>query len=295
MSRFAIQCVELNGTQMPGTVGQQINRGRRIESDGSDGTVHQTLHHIMQTEPMAELSSLALKSWITALTGASAKVPMVALNGSTGLSMYAAKSAAAAPGYAGGTTHLRRRAANGLVFAEGIRWAQGQYASLNLRALFRSTAGGTDPFGADTLVALPTQPVPTEKFVLSALVLNALSFPDVTDLEIAIDPKFAHDYDSGLPYPVDIVGAGARGHLEVVLRATVGAIDAAEGTGSVSAVFTKVAQGATLGAETVTLTLNSPWTIEETRSDTQGQYCTRQLVARTRFDGTNEVLAWGTT
>lgn len=293
MARFGITAISLNGTQYSGIRGYQFDPGLEVNSEGSDGTVYETYHVVTATKPMAEFTTFSLKTMITALNDSS-DLPLEALNGSTGLVMYGQKYLSGSPGFNASSVHASRTAANGVIYMTGIRWSRGQKAEMALRAMFKSTNGTTDPVTAAVNAALPTQPIPTEGFTLSALTINGSTITTVNSIDIAIDPRMEFEYTTGLPHPTDISAAGVNGKLAITLRADVGDIDLGSGTGSVSAVFTKYAQGGGLDADTVTLTCNANWTSEEGLSGDNGQPMSRTLVTRTRYAGSTRPFAWAT-
>ncbi len=284
MAKFGIQAVKINGTYYSGVKGYQIDHGRKIASEGSDGAKYETLHNVLQVGSTAELSTYAAKTLLTALgafTG-TPDLPYLALDASNGLQMYGAK--ADGPGYAAGSVHRMRQAARGCIYTSGMKWTLGDYLMLGMRSLFKSS-NGTAAVITDSLVALPTQAIPVEKFVLTALTIGGNAMTHVNDVDITIDPKLDFDFNTGLPYPVDISGAGVRGHLAIVMSADVGDLDVGEGTGACSAVFTQSAAGGTLASATITATLTGAWGIEESMSAGQGSPIGRRLVVRSTYGG----------
>ncbi len=289
MTVFGIQAVKLNGTAYAGVRGTQFDRARQVYSDGSDGTVHETHHAVIQAKPTAEFTSVAMKTLLTALgTSGSTEFPLVALNGSTGAVMYGAKAASNAPGYSASAVHVSKTGLNGVVVMESVRWSLGQPAEMGCRILFKSTDGTTDPI----TTALPTQSTNTEAFSLTALTLNGSTVDTVASCEITVDHKFEQSFSTGLPYPLDVFGAGPNGRASIRLTAEIMDLAASEGSGAVSAVFTSLANGGTLGANTVTFTFNGAWTLEESISGGNGGPMAHRMIVRPYYNGSTKPLTW---
>lgn len=291
MSKFSIQAVDLNGTQRGGIRGQQTDHGLQVESDGSDGQVNEALHSILRTAKTADLATLAARAWTSILTG-SLDLPMLALDGSNGLKMYGALSASSAPGYDSGSNHQVRTGLRGLIYASGYRWSFPGYLEMSLRAMFIGPDGRTDPITPGTS-ALPTQVLSTEKLTLDTLTAGAASLGSVRSVDVSIDPKFDFDYNTGLPHPVDITGAGAKGHLAVRMEIDTDDLALGEGTGACSAVFrTASGNGASIGTTGLSLTLNGAWSVEESEGGSQGSAKNRRLVVRTAKVGSTRPFTW---
>jgi hypothetical protein len=293
MARFAIQQIRLNNVLYPGVTGYGIDPGDQIEAQGSDGTLHNTAHHRLSTRPMADLTSMSIKSLIAALNGSS-EIPMLALDGTNGLEMFFAQAASSGPGYTAGSTHSRRQALRGLIYVASVRWSKGGRAELGLRALFKSADGTTTTITPATTVALPTSPTSDAAFGLESLSIGGTACPEVDDLELTIDPKFEHEYSYGLPEPTDILGAGVKGQVDVQLAATVGNVTAGTGTGATSIGLRKFAHGGGWSTDTVTFTLNGVWSIESGIEARVGGDANHRLTVRTRHDGVNRPLTWAT-
>ncbi len=293
MSRFGIQQIKLNNVLYPGMKGYQLDRGVEVNSEGSDGTVYETTHHVVRRKPMATLSTLSLKAMIAALADGT-DFPVVALDAANGLILYGAKQASNAVGYNSSSVHETRTALRGLVYMAGLRWSLGSPAEMELKALFTSSDGTTEPITVSSVAALPTAPTPDFGFALSALTINGSAIGAVDSLDISIDPHFDFDYSAGLPEPMAIIGAGSNGKLAITLKAEVGDLDLGAGTGSVSAVFKRYAIGGGFGTDTVTLTFNTPWSIEEQVGGENGRPMRKSLLCRTRHNGTTKPLTWAT-
>lgn len=291
MARFAIQQIRLNNVLYPGITGYGVDPGDQIEAQGSDGTLHHTAHHRLATKPMADLTTLGIKTILAALNG-STEIPMLALDGTNGLEMFFAQAASSGPGYTAGSTHSRRQALRGLIYVSGVKWSKGGRAEMSLRALFKSSDGTTSTITASTTVALPTSPTSDAAFGLESLSIGGTSCPEVDDVELAIDPKFDHEYSFGLPEPTDILGAGLKGQVDVVLTATVGNVASGTGTGATSFVLRRFAHGGGWNSDTCTFTLNGVWSIESAVDARVGSDATHRLTVRTRHDGTNRPLTW---
>lgn len=293
MTAFGIQGVYVNNTQYVGVRGTQFDRGRQFYSDGSDGTVHETHHAIIQARSQAEFTTVAMKTMIAALgTSGTTEFPLVALDTTNGLVMYGAKAATTAPGYDSSSVHMTKTCLNGVVVMESVKWSLGNPAEMMLRALFMSTSGSTDPITTGTSAALPTQAHNTEAFTLSALTINGVAQDTCESVEITVDHKFTQDFSTGLPYPIFVSGAGPNGRASIRMTADVRNVSATEGTGAVSAVFTNLANGGTLGANTVTFTFNGPWSLEDTITGGNASPMTKRLVVRPSYNGSTKPLTW---
>ncbi len=294
MARFGIQQIKLNNVLYPGIKGYQLDRGVEVNSEGSDGVVYQTAHHVLRRKPMAELTTYSLKTIITALADGT-DFPVLALDASNGLIMYGGKQASNAVGYNSSSVHETRTGLRGVVYLAGIRWSPPNPAEAILKALFISSDGTTASIASSSVVALPTAPFPNFGFELSALTLNGVSIPEVNSLDIEIDPHFDFDFSAGLPEPVAIVGAGSNGKLAITAKADVGCLDLGAGTGACSAVFTQLANGGGFGSATVTMTFNSAWSNEENIGGENNRLMNKGLLVRTVHNGSTKPLTWSTT
>jgi hypothetical protein len=291
---YGIQAVKFNNTFYHGTRGTQFDRAARVLSEGADGTVHETSHIMVRAEPMADLTSLALKTWISALND-SLDLPVKKFDGAAGMILYGAQAEPDLPGYKATAVHQSRQALFGLVHAAGIRWSEGGLAELALRAMFRSSAGfgNVNPLADLNNVALPTQQASTESFVLTALTVGGQVIKRARSVSLTIDPRFVFGFDTGYPYPVEIFGAGPNGRAAMRLEVESTDLDKGESTGAVVAVFTSLSQAGVMGAETVTLTLNTAWAVEESWGGDHQSPLTRRLVGRPRWNGVTRPLTWG--
>jgi hypothetical protein len=294
MSRFGIQQIKLNNVLYPGVKGYQLDRGVEVSSEGADGVIYQTAHHVTRRKPMADLTTFSLKAIVAALAGGT-DFPFLALDGANGLIMYGGKQATTAPGYNSSSVHETRTGLNGVIYLAGVRWSPGNPAEAILKALMFSTDGSAASIASSSVAALPTAPFPDLGFALSALTINGSAIPEVNSLEIDIDPRFDFDYSAGLVEPVSLIGAGANGKLAITLKADVGALDLGAGTGSVSAVFTQYTTGGGFGSATQTFTFNSPWSNEEGIGGENGRLMNKGLLVRTRHNGTTKPLTWSST
>jgi Phage tail tube protein len=291
MARFGIQAVQINGTIFGGVSGFQYDVGSEIDTIGLDGLQYETMHHETAKKPTAEITTRNLKNIINVLNG-STDLPQVQLDGSNGLLLVGGKSASAGPGYASGSVHIARRMARGVLYLSGARWSAGSKAEFTLRAMGRGAGTGNDNPVVESLIALPTQPVPDFGFTLSALNLNGTAIASVNSVDLSIEPNYDFEYLAGNPTPVDITGAGVRKELAITLRADIGDADLGAGTGVCSLVFTRYAQGGGYGTDTVTFTLNSRWSQEQSVGGQSNSALSRNLLVRTRWDGTTKPLTW---
>ncbi len=202
------------------------------------------------------------------------------------------KAASNAPGYSASSVHVTKTGLNGVVVMESVKWGLGQAAEMSLRALFKSTDGTTDPITTATNVALPTQSTNTEAFTLSAMTLNGSTVDSCESVELTVDHKFDQSFSTGLPYPLDIFGAGPNGRASIRLNADIRDVGFAEGSGAVSLVFTNLANGGTLGANTVTLTLTGGWALEENITGGNSGAMTKRMVVRPYYNGSTKPLTW---
>lgn len=295
MSRFAVQQIRFNNVLYPGVSGWSYDPGDNINSDQLDSTVHETAHHHMQTGPTADLATRDL-GFLSVLNG-STDIWQKAMDGTNGLVLIGGKANANAPGYQGGSVHVGRKALRGSLFGSGINWSRGGKAELGLRAMAYS-ADGTTPAIDTTAVALPTPPAPDFGWVVSALTLNGSSIGAAESVGLTVDPKAAFDYLAGLPEPTDILMAGVNGAASWRLAASVGDCDLGSGTGAVSVVFRRLASGGGFSGaanSTLTVTLNSVWTLEAGISGQSGSPMTRNLLARPRYNGVTAPVTWAFT
>jgi hypothetical protein len=288
MSRFAIQQFRFNNTLYPGISGWSVNPGVEINSDQLDGTVHETGHHGMRSAPTAELTTRNL-GFLSVLDG-STDAWLKACDGTNGIECIGGKASTAAPGYAAGSVHLVRKMARGFLLGTGINWSKRGKAELTLRGMGLSADGTTAALSAAANIALPTLPVTDYGYILSALTLDGDAIPAPDSVAIACDPRAEFEYLADLPEPTDILWAGVNGAVQWRLNAGIGDCQLGDGTGAVSAVFTRLAQGGGLGTDTLTVTFNSNWSIEEGLSGSP--ILGRQLVVRPRYNGTTKPVTW---
>lgn len=265
MSRFAIQAIQINGSEFAGCTGTTVDRGLNVTTENSDGVVQETVQFVEQEAASAEITSWAIKSLLAELgTSGVNYFPMIALDGTNGVLMAGAKAALNAPAFASGSVHLARQGLNGVAYMSNLRWSLKQKAEMTVKALFVGTGDGITAAVAANTIALPTQVAPTEGWTLSALTINGTAITSVNSIDLAISPKFEYEYSAGLPVPITLSGAGARGPVEIRLTADIGDATLANGAGSVSLVFTQYASGGGLAAHTVTITLVGNFAFENT-------------------------------
>ena len=292
MSRFAIQQVRLNNVLYPGVSGWNVTPGVDINSDQLDGTVHETAHHGMDTAPTADLTTRNL-AFLTNLDS-STDVWVKTLDGTNGLELIGARAASGLPGYDSGSVHLSRKGISGVLLGTGISWSKKGKAELTLKAMFTSANGTTAALAAAANIALPTLPVPDFSYKLSSLTINGSAIPAVDSVGITCDAKAEFEYQAGLPEPVDVLMAGVNGAAQWRLSAAVGNCDLGAGTGAVAAVCTRLANGGGMSANTLTVTFNSNWAIEEGVGGQSGGAMTRNLIVRPRYNGTTRPVTWAT-
>lgn len=298
MTAFNFSLAALNGTTLVGLRSASLDRRESQSPIGTDGTLHQTGNGVIRAAPMAQLTTIAVRSLFGVL-GTGDEVPFVALNGSTGLVMYGPKINASGPGYDSGSTHKTCTALNGMMLLDRVSWSPGQVAEASASVYITSTAGGTDPITVST-AAMPTLPVNTEQMVLSTCTINGTAVSRVASLEVSIGHRAENNdegvcYNQGLPYPVLLTQAGVAGQTEI--SATIDTLDltTAFANGTVVIAFTAIsALGVGLGSNTATITINGVLAREQTINGENGAPARRQLLIRGTFDGTNKPLTIAT-
>ncbi len=293
---YALQAATIDATTIAGWMGWDYDKGLEIRTLGSDGTLHETMSHVVRGVPKISLRSIALDALMD-LLNTSVEVPM--RNIGTSMILYAARKSLTTPGYsATATDHRRLTIAKGHLYLDSISWAPDQAVELMATLYPFAAAGGTDPVVEDNAgITLPTA-VAQEGWGLTSLTAGGVSFTNVEGFSIAIGHKAtnadkAHCFQSSLPYPVDCIGAGVNGPTEI--RAEFSTKDFAynpTATGTIVAVFTKYAHGGIFSGTTKTLTLNGAHITEDQKSAAQDSGATRKFSARATFDGTTRPLTW---
>lgn len=292
MTASALQAVTIDATVLSGIRGYNLDRRERMLSPDTDGTLHQTFHAAKRAAPKVDFSTVAVESLMGILTG-SLDAPMK--NITTAVDFCFALQASATPGYNG--THRGIRLTKGHIYLAGLRWSPGADGLEAACSAFGLSADGTtDPVSLIT----PTLPTvtPVEVFTLTSLTLGGLAVTKCSSLDIGIDAKAENNveevcYDLGLPHPKEMAVAGAAGPIEV--SGTVEMLDqggAPTTSGSLIAEFTQYAFGATLSANTLTVTINAALIREEAR--TGGRPSTRRFKILGRHDGTNRPITIAT-
>lgn len=291
--RFEIQQLQINGgTLYSGFSGEQMTRGRDVVTDQTDGVVYETAQYIQQVKPTAEMTTLNL-GVILALLGTSgtSPFPSLLLDGSDGMVMVGGQ-AANGGAYATGTVHQVRTAINGVLWLSSLRWSPNNRAEMALKAMFTSPQDGvTDPIIPSTS-ALPAQAVPGNGFALFSLTINGTMVVTVNSVELSFDPKFEFEYSTGLPMPVDVFGAGARGALAIRLKADIGDAAVADGTGSVVLVFKQYANGGGFANHSVTFTLHGNFAFEDQFGGSAATPMSKQMTVIPTWDGTTLPVTW---
>lgn len=290
MSRFAIQQIRFNNTLYPGISGWNVTPGSDINSDQLDGTVHETAHHEMETAPTAEMTTRNL-GFLSVLDG-STDAWVKAFDNANGLELIGGRANSLLPGYVGTSTHLSRKGTRGVLLGTGVRWTKKQKAELLLKGMFISADGTTAALTPAANIALPALPVPDFGYKLTSLTLNGSSIVTVESVDITCDPKAQFEYQTDLPQPIDVSMAGVNGAVMWRLNANIGDADLGAGSGAVAAVFTRLANGGGLGANTLTVTFNSNYSTEESVGGQAGSAMGRQLVVRPRYNGTTKPVTW---
>lgn len=293
---YGLEAVILDGTTLTGCKGFSLSQRERHVSLGADGTLHQTFHSVARKAPKVDFSTVAVKSLLGALT-TSLDVPMK--NIATAVDFNFSRQDDTKPGK-NATGHTGSRFTLGHVYCNAFRWSpggDGLEASCELFGL--SANGTTDPITGIT----PTLVSPTsaEVFTLTSATVGGQAITKVNSVEIAIAHQGENNdetlcYNVGLPMPTQMRVAGASGPIEI--SGTIEILDqvvAPTTSGTVVLVFTQMAFGGTLGAATVTLTINAAMIREDSKSAQQGSPGTRRLMFKGRHDGTNRPLSWATT
>jgi len=298
---FAIQAVKLNNVLLSGIQGHAADYGRTVRSRASDGIVQPTFRQITRLAPRAQFSTLSLKTFFDALND-SLDAPMKKLDATNGLQLVGARADASLPGYASGSVHEALTALRGVLYATGLTWGgPDDEAVLSLAAYFISSNGTVDAL-IPSQVALPTQPIPTERFDLTSLTIGGTAVDGVSGFALSIDPKPRFRHNQGKVYPEAVFCAGVNDPVDVSLRFQVADLALARTIGALAtaaqvvAVFSNFNQNsATRGANTVTLTLNNCLVHHtDAASGNQGSEMGSTLECLPRRDGANRMLTVAT-
>ena len=296
MSRFAIQAIQINDSEYAGTTGTTVDRGFNTTTENSDGVVQETVQFVEQEAASAEVTTWALGTILDILgTSGTSVFPFLALDGSNGLVMAGAKAASNAPAFAGSSVHLARTGLNGVIYMSNCRWSLKQKAEMTLKAMLVGDGDGTTAAVVASTIALPTQVQPAEGWTLSALTINGVGVVAVNSVDLAVNPKFEFEYSAGLPVPISLSGAGARGPVEIRLTADIGDATLANGTGAVSLVFTQYAVGGGLAAHTVTFTLHGNFSFENTVGGQGGSPMSKRLTVIPTYVSSTFAMTWAIT
>lgn len=292
MTAHAIQAVKVNAATQYGFRGYQYDPAENVDIETADGGVYERGHHVTSAAPAVELTTRNLAAVFASPFNGSSDLPLAVLDGSNGIEMFGAKAVEGAPGFASGTVHRYRKAANGRLWVAGVSWRQGDKAEARVSGLLTSADGTTNPIGDTTTASLPTAGTAIYGYELTALVLAGVSVTDMQSVELGIDGKFAPRYLLGRPYPTAVIGAGPTGPLEVVLDVESAELATASGSGACSLVFTALAHGGGFSASTVTLTLNGAWGRSGHWSGAAESTMSKGMRFRTRHDGSNRPMTW---
>lgn len=288
MARYTLTAFSLNGSQRQGLISGTLDYGDDWQANGLDATVHETAHHQVRTAPRATLqvANLAL---LSALNG-STDAPLVQYSG-TGLVLVGLRGAPNAPAY-DASGHRSYTMSKGTLFFRRVAWQAGQKAEMELEGLAYSDDGLTHPV-AEAAVSFVAPPNTDQGWVLTSLSINGAATPRVQSVEITCDPKAQHDYSFGLPHPTAVIAAGVNGYAEWRLRAVLGGhLEVGNGTGAVTATFTKLAHGGGLGASTVSFTFNAVFSVREQIQGTTGEVVQAAIIARPRLQGATKPVTW---
>ena len=290
---FAIQDVFVNNVGYGGGKEETFDRKRSFLHAAYSGNPHETLHSIITEKADIAYSSVALKQFLAAMgSSGTVDVPYLQLDGTNGAEIIFAQAAGSAPGYQSTALHVSRKALNGLMVLEGIRWSKDQAAEIMLRIFGLSADGVTNPWTPTNTRALPAQDFLNQAFTLTSLNLNGNAIGATQSIDFSVGHKFSYDPLVGNPYAIGICGAGAKGPLEFRLTAEVNNVGSTEGTGAVSMTFTNYLQGGTLGTTTVVITLAGGWTTEDSMRASAGSAATKKLTVFPKYDGTTKPMTW---
>lgn len=296
MSTYGLQAVSVNGAQFFGCRGHVLDLGNKIESEGSDGTVFEQYHTMLQRPSVASWSTIACKQMMTALgTSGTAQIPFVALDGANGLVLVHAKASPSAPGYSASAVHHSSTGLNGVIVMESFKWSLGSFAVMAMKGYPISTNGTTAALAISDTAALPTQSSSQQGYSLSALTLNGVAAASVSSVSITIGHKFDFDFLAGCPYPTAVTGAGPKGRAEIRMEAEIRDVSQTEGSGTCSAVFTNNVQGGTFGASTITHTFNAAWALKDSDSAANTSPSATKLVVRPLWNGSTNPYTWAIT
>lgn len=295
---FGIQSVKLNGTYYTGVQGHGGDYGAEIISPESDGVVHETLHSIGRLSPRANFATLAIGTMLDALDD-NEDAPMKALDGTNGLVMVGAKDDTNAPNYASGSVHEALTGLRGLVYMTGISCQGGANpAVMSLGAAFSSSDGTTAAL-VPSAVALPTQPVPAEAWVLSSIAHNATELDGFSNLNWSCDCRVRQIHSGSDVYPRMVSAGGSGGPIrhritfDTTDLAWLRSIGALGSTSSLAFTFTQLAQGGTRSLTTRTITVNGRLGIvRNPGTGSQGGAMSGSVEFLPRFDGTNKPVTW---
>ncbi len=213
--------------------------------------------------------------------------------------MVGGKEDSSAPGYAASTVHEALTALNGLVYATGVSCAGGvSPAILSLAAPLYSTDGSAAVL-VPSAVAIPTQPVPAECFVWSALTHNAVPLDGFSNFNLSFGLNVRQIHSGADIYPRMIDAGPAAGPIrhrltfETTDLAWARGIAAAGSTSSLTATFTQLAQGGTRSGTTYTFTFNSRYIrVTQAQSGSQGSPMKASIEVLPRWDNVNKPVSW---
>ena len=294
---FSIRAASINGTQYGGTTGVAAGIDLGEQSAASDGAIHETIHTSSRVLHTADLELLQVGTMLDAMTCDDS--PVLALDATDGLLMVAAKAASTGPGYAAGSVHETITFLRGLLYATGLSWSRGSFASLALRALAISTDGDAAPFTA-AAAAIDSEVENDELWDLSALTIASIAtngVQGVVGLQATFEPNATPLWLTGKLHPTLVTCAGVNGPVRHRLSfdTTDLALARAIGQGvvqNVSAVFKQASQQAPgWGSDTLTLAYVNCWIIPRQRARLQpGSPGMASFEVLPRYDGTTKPL-----
>lgn len=291
MTAQSLYHIAINGSTIKGlTQAPTLNRRQQRAVRSSSGALHVTAGHIIRTAPRVDFSTHALGQILTLLTG-SPEAPMLALDGTTGLTAIAPQNAVAAPGWLTGTTATQWRMANGEAYLNRISWNNSDPdVTCDLSVFGISTNGVTDAVAETTGATAPANAQDDESWTLTGCSLNGVDL-NPESVAITIDARAentaAECYSTGLIHPTAVTKAGAAGPVHIMAEIETLLVQATLATGPLVLTFTQRAEGGLLTATTRTLTLLGGMIGDDGLSS---QPLSRKIVYEARHDGANRPL-----
>lgn len=297
MSGSTFNIVKANGSVIPGAGNVLYDEREKDDVRADDGAMHHTSAAVIRTAPIAQFSTVAVRSLFTAL-GTGDEVPFVLLDGTNGIELLGAQ-VAATPGLAGGSVHARRQFVNGILLLDKLSWRSSGLFEAQATAYARSTAGGTDPI-VRTATTAPTIPLNTERLGLVSLAIGGSNVGKLLSIDLDVQHQVENNdegqgcYDASLPHPVALKMPGAGG--ATMVKATIDTLDLTSSFANGNLVLNAGVLnhlGVGMGATGIIATINGGFV--RSRSITgPGGAAARRLEVFGIYDGTNKPLTIAT-